>query len=184
MTVRYDEQIFQLAKAVTDTVVAPDLISFNPQISVTCPPGSPDRWWIGVVVLGCVLGIILVIICVYFLERRKVNNRLRALEANETKNHVNGLGVISDNITPQITRPSDTVSQRRERQGGHQSIDTTGTLVELISGTRRRSSFPPVSPHTDGPYTPITELPQTQLQRNPSGSINELPNSTPQHHAP
>jgi len=64
LTVNYDPQQFQLVPAVTNNVVASDLVPFDYLSSVVCLTAPPDHWFIGVIVLSCVVAIILIILCI------------------------------------------------------------------------------------------------------------------------
>jgi hypothetical protein len=71
LTANYDLRQIQLALAVTDGVMAPDLISFDHPSSAGCPSSTVDHWFIGVIVLACILAIVLVIFSIYLFERQR-----------------------------------------------------------------------------------------------------------------
>jgi hypothetical protein len=83
-----------LAPAVIDSVVAPNLISFAPPNF--CPSSTDNRWFIGVIVLACVLAIVLLILFIYLFRRqRREKERIIAVmnEKSQEKSQIAaGLG--------------------------------------------------------------------------------------------
>lgn len=83
LTVNYALQQFQIAPAVTQSVAALDLVPLVNPSSINCPPGPPDKAYIGVIVEGCVLAVVLIILIIlgvyYFRKKRKSALNVEAL---------------------------------------------------------------------------------------------------------
>jgi hypothetical protein len=83
LTVNYALQQFQIAPAVTQSVAALDLVPLVNPSSINCPPGPHGKAYIGVIVEGCVLAVVLIILIIlgvyYFREKRKPALNVQAL---------------------------------------------------------------------------------------------------------
>lgn len=82
LTANYPLQQFQLAPAVTEAAGAVDLRPFENANSLTCEDSPRDKAYIGVIVLGCVIGLILIIFCIWLFRRL---TQTRATEKVEPK---------------------------------------------------------------------------------------------------
>jgi hypothetical protein len=71
LTVNYALQQFQIAPAVTQSAAALDLVPLVNPSSINCPSGPPGKAYIGVIVEGCVLAVVLIILIIlgiYYLK--------------------------------------------------------------------------------------------------------------------
>jgi hypothetical protein len=68
LAVNYDLQQFMLAPINTEIVGALDIVPFNNTGSFDCP-SSPNKWSIGVIVLGVVLTLFIIVLCLYVYRK-------------------------------------------------------------------------------------------------------------------
>jgi hypothetical protein len=125
LTVNYDLQQFQLAPAVTGTGAALALVPFQSSNSITCPSSPRDSSYIGVIVLGCALAMILLLATILYLRHRNNRNRTNTstseidtnTDMEKTSNHVAALTAtpveaILAEAVPRETNPTRTVAFR------------------------------------------------------------------------
>jgi hypothetical protein len=169
LTANYDLQQIQLALAVTDSVMAPDLISFDPPSSTVCLSPTVDHWFIGVIVLACILAIVLVILSIYLFQRRKGEKaRIKAViteDLQETGKSANHLG----NEPHETSLPPHPVeADGKARHDSNASELNSDSILAMLARTwsRRSSKFShgrsvstAVSPHTDM-VDPISRSPE------------------------
>jgi hypothetical protein len=191
LAVDYPNEQFQLAAVVVSNEVAANLVPFTSSISINCPPGSQDNSIIGVIVLGCIIAIILIILCGYlFKKRRAANNELERKQAEEKGSHdLNSLGEtrdLPDRVTALEARPR----MGSELDGDQINIHRP-SLISTGGSIRSRqfaSPFTPISQiHTDAPQLHgdtafKAELPdqeQSPLSRTQTNLASLLENSIP-----
>jgi hypothetical protein len=159
LTANYDLQQIQLALAVTDSVMAPDLISFDPPRSTDCPSSTADHWFIGVIVLACILAIVLVILSIYlFTGQRGEKARMKAVikeYLQETRKSANHLGSEPHETSP--PRHAVEADGKARHESNASELNSDGILATIARTLSRRSSkfgrgmsvSTTVSPHTD-----------------------------------
>ena len=82
LTVNYALQQFQIAPAVTQSAAALDLVPLVNPSSINCPSGPPGKAYIGVIVEGCVLAVVLIILIILGVYYFRIRQKLRALALN------------------------------------------------------------------------------------------------------
>jgi hypothetical protein len=70
LTVNYDLQQFQIALAVNQSAGVVDIVPFDNTNSIDCPPPPRDNTYIGVIVVGCALFVVLIIVGAYLFGKR------------------------------------------------------------------------------------------------------------------
>lgn len=159
LTANYDLQQIQLALAVTDSAMAPDLISFDPPSSTICSSPTVGHWFIGVIVLACILAIVLVILSIYLFGRQKGEKvRIKAVikeDLQETGKSANHLGIEPrETSLPQHLVVADGKARHESSASELNGHGIPATLARIWS--RRSSKFgrgmsvsTAVSQHTD-----------------------------------
>lgn len=142
LTINYPLQQFQLAPAVTETVPPPVLVSFGSG-AINCTPSPRDNTYIGVVVVGCVLAvIILIVLCVYVSRRLKQDKSITAQpnDYQEATNHVDN----SEKVPHVTTIPHEPLNLQGDRQNGIRGSVASQSTAHVAPGTEpscRKSSF-------------------------------------------
>jgi len=113
LTVNYALQQFQIAPAVTQSVAAVDLVPLVDSSSISCPPGPRGKTYIGVIVVGCVLAVVLIIVIILGDNLRK-QKKARATARKDIQAPVN---------PPGNEPPVTTFSQKAELEN---NSDATG----------------------------------------------------------
>jgi flagellar biosynthesis/type III secretory pathway M-ring protein FliF/YscJ len=85
LTVNYDLQQFQIALVVDESVATSNIVPFDNTNSIDCTPPTRDNAYIGVIVVGCALAIILIIAPIlYFRHINRQKNAKASAPAEES----------------------------------------------------------------------------------------------------
>jgi hypothetical protein len=174
LTVNYPLQQFQLAPAVTEAAGAVDLRPFENANSITCQDSSRDDAYIGVIVLGCVIGVILIAFCAWLLRRRmqtkvKEDPVPKVLRDDSDQG---SRGPLQEETTPAAANARQELEDRSQRLGSVASVSTEGANHRID----RQESISTImsNPHTEPIRYPNIFPPMVHEVPEPDHEMSEL----------